>query len=185
MLPSFNPTSRTLTLLKLVCALGFVCFVSCLSANGQTYKNDNCHSDYCNWSAILDRTTIWENASGKVILATTAECMTEHKGEDYPEHYTCGSPILSQQAALCSLRTPTFAFKSGSQWQRVKLSISSDGEYGYNQMAIRLYLRICHNIERGTGPLDSIGRRLGYRSRRDAIEEHDQDTIDELMDIRN
>src|SRR4051794_32468993 len=120
MIPSFNP-------IKLVFVAAIVCLTTCFAAKGQTYKNDNCHSGYCLWSAILNRTTVWENASGKLVVATTAECQTEHKGEDYPEHYICGSPVLSQQAALCSLKTPTIAFKSGSQWQRVKLSISSDG----------------------------------------------------------
>jgi hypothetical protein len=80
--------------------------------------------------------------------------------------------------AHCSTRATSIAFKDNKgQWHRTQLSISKDGEFGYNRSSIDLYLRICDDYLRKEESLDMLAAKFGYRSRMKEIEGNEQDTI--------
>jgi hypothetical protein len=147
------------------------------------YLQLNCHMDECFWSAIQSKLIISTNANGSLIGATANECSTTHRNGEYPKRYTCraSETSVTQWVAFCSSRFPSIAVKHDDKWLRTKLSISDDGEFGFNISDITMYLQICHDYVRGTESLDMIAAKFGYKSRQKQLADIDvQDTVDEI-----
>ena len=137
------------------------------AAAAQTYVQTNCHMGGCSWSAITGKLVIQKAVNGTLVGATFDECGTTHRGR-YPKAYSCRSSEIrqAQYVAFCSIKSPSIAYKDDAKWTRTKLSISDDGQFGYNITSITQYLRICHDFTRtGSESLDMIGAKFGYSSR--------------------
>ncbi len=139
----------------------------------------------CIWSALSSKIIIERNANGTLVGATTAECETSHPNGRYPKTYSCRDADVSrsQYVAFCSSKFPSIAYKDNNKWLRTKLSISDDGEFGYNIGSITQYLRICHDFVRGSESLDMIGANFGYKSRIRYLGDKVQDTVDEILQL--
>jgi hypothetical protein len=151
------------------------------------FQRLTCKMGECVWYRIDNRLDIKLTESGKLVGATTAECTTQTKAEEeYPKTYRCRETDTRQQdyVANCSLAIPAISFKDNQgKWQRTKLSISEDAEFGYNRSSIDLYLRICHDFVRGSESLDMLGARYGYRSRAKEIQRSEQDAVAAIADL--
>jgi hypothetical protein len=149
-------------------------------ANAQDYVQTNCHMGECSWSAMTSKIVIETSPNGSLVGATFDECQTTHRGR-YPKRYSC-RPSEVQRAdciAFCSTKYPSIAFKDAAKWTRTKLSISEDGQFGYNISSITQYLRICHDFVRtGQESLDMVGAKFGYKSR--DLGDDTQDTVDSI-----
>jgi hypothetical protein len=149
------------------------------------YIRLNCRMDYCSWGRVNNAAVALEMPQGRLVRATTDECQTYHKNGRYPRYHTCAAGQTKQieHYAFCSRTSPNMAVKSDGKWLRTKLSISADGEAGYNLSAITLYLWICHRHVRRAENLDMVGRRLGYRSRTDQLKDGAQDEVRSVTDL--
>ena len=153
------------------------------AAGAETFVQTNCHMGGCTWSAITSKIVIEKTGNGTLVGATFDECGTTHRGK-YPKTYSCRKSEIrqAQYVAFCSTKNPSIAYKDGSKWARTKLSISDDGEFGYNIMSITQYLRICHDFTRtGQESLDMIGAKFGYKSR--DLGDDVQDTMDTIHQL--
>lgn len=156
-------------------------------AADEPFLNLTCKMGACTWYRIENRMDIKQSETGRLVGATLAQCETHSKdGADYPTSYQCKPQEIRplDYVANCSVVAPSVAFKdNNNKWQRTKLSLSEDAEFGYNRSAIDLYLRICHDYVRGRESLDMIGAKFGYSSRAKKIESADQDTVDTIADL--
>jgi hypothetical protein len=160
-------------------------FVSSYSEAADRYVQTNCHMNVCNWSALSGKIIIEKNANGTLVGPTAVECETSHPNGRYPKTYSCrdADASRSEYVAFCSSKFPSIAYKDNSKWLRTKLSISDDGEFGYNIGSITQYLRICHDFVRGPESLDMIGAKFGYKSRIRDLGDNVQDTVDEIHQL--
>jgi len=157
------------------------------AASQQRFTNLTCKMGECVWYRMAAKLDIRATDTGRIVGATTEECVTQHKG-DYPASYQCQPLKTTRQdyVAHCSIRTPSIAFRDDKgKWQRTLLSISEDGEFGYNRSSIDLYLLICHDHIRHAESLDMLAAKFGYRSRAKDIEGRAQDVINSITDIAN
>jgi hypothetical protein len=157
------------------------------AASQQRFTNLTCKGGECVWYRLAVKMDIRTTDTGRIVGATTEQCYTQHKG-DYPASYQCQPFETARQdsVAHCSATAPSIAFKEDKgQWRRTQLSISEDGEFGYNRSRIDLYLRICHDHFRKQESLDVLAAKFGYRSRAKDIEGREQDTINSIADLAN
>lgn len=145
-----------------------------------------CQSGECVWSAAGEPVMITKNERGTLIASTMHFCV-ERSGSR-PKSYQCqtSTVLTTDKAAFCSLSHPSLATKEKGKWRRTRLSISDDGEYGYNREEITDYLRLCHAYLRpvtGGPSLDIIGARFGYRSRYGSLGDSEHDEVAELRDL--
>jgi hypothetical protein len=175
---------KTGMLLLLVTLAG--CVMSAAMAAGP-FVLTNCQSGECVWSSLGDPISIAKRANGELIGVASRFCV-EKKGK-YPPNYRCQSSVImtSDTAAFCSRSSPSIAYKDAKgRWERTRLSISENGQFGYNRQAISDYLRICHGFVRDTraGPsLDMIGAKYGYKDRYVSLGDKEHDALGEMLDL--
>lgn len=153
-------------------------------ATADQFMRAECQMGECIWSALSDKKVVKELPNGKLVEALLRECDVRYE-DDFPEHYTCRDAETSnaQYAAFCSTKFPSIAYKDGNRWQRTRLSISSDGVFGYNSGLIARYLRICHDKLRSPQDLDTVVAEFGYRSRVDALGDNVRDAVDDVAKL--
>lgn len=152
-----------------------------------SFVQTSCRSGFCVWSSIKDQITISKLENGNLIGASFQVCI--EKNGKYPNNYRCQTSKIqtSESVAFCSRLFPSIASKNEKgKWERTRLSISDDGEYGYNREAITNYLRICHGYVRGivgVPSLDTIGAKFGYKSRYQALGANEHDAVEHILDL--
>lgn len=154
------------------------------NASADQFMRAECQMGECIWSALSEKQVVKELPNGKLVEAVLRECDVRYE-DDYPEHYTCRDAETSkaQYAAFCSTKFPSIAYKYGNRWQRTRLSISSDGVFGYNSGLIARYLRICHDKVSGPKDLDTLVAEFGYESRVEALGDNVQDSVDDVSKL--
>lgn len=155
------------------------------ASSSEIFVQQNCHMSECSWGALSEKSVVKEVSDGKLVRAMMRECTTSHPDGDYPRHYVCRpqETEMVEYVAFCSTKYPNIAFRHDGKWQRTKLSISEDGQFGYNVESITQYLRICHDYARGDESLDSVGAKFGYKSRISALGDNTQDTVDAISQL--
>lgn len=157
---------------------------SCSTSAAETFNQTSCRGGECVWSSISEPFLIKKNDNGSLVAVSTRSCV--ERSNRFPSTYDCrkSEVLKSDTIAFCSTKSPSIATRTGNgEWQRMRLSIASNEEYGYNRQSITDYLKICHGFIRGLGgvpSLDAIGARLGYRSRTFSIE---NDTVKDAIDL--
>jgi hypothetical protein len=155
------------------------------TAMPEAFVRMNCQMKECAWGALSDKSVVKEVPNGKLVRATMRECSTYHPDGEYPEHYACRpqETQVAEYAAFCSTSYPSVAYRQDGKWQRTKLSISEDGQFGYNIESITQYLRICHDYVRSDENLDAVGVRFGYKSRISALGNNVQDAVGDVSQL--
>jgi len=172
-------------LFLLTAIFGLAVPVKGYAASQQRFTHLTCKMSECVWYRLTAKVDIRITDTGRIVGATTEECVTRQEG-NYPASYQCQPSKTTRQdyVAHCSTRAPSIAFKDDKgKWQRTQLSISEDGEFGYNRSSIDLYLRICHDYLRKQESLDMLAAKFGYRSRMKEIEGNEHDTINSIADL--
>lgn len=150
------------------------------------YLELNCRMDSCYYSRLVQVIPIKGVARGELRGAVARECSPSFPEGSYPSSYVCreGEVRQMQYVAHCSTEAPNISYKDdNNKWLRTRLSISDDGEYGFNRSAITMYLVICHNYVRRSESLDIIGAKFGYRSRWSSLDDDMQKAFDSVLDL--
>ncbi|MGM4960883.1 hypothetical protein ACT4MK_36825 [Bradyrhizobium barranii] len=154
------------------------------NARADQFMRVECQMGECIWSALAEKKVVKQLPNGNLVEALLRECDARYE-DDYPDHYSCRDAETSkaQYAAFCSTKFPSIAYRDGNRWQRMRLSISSDGVFKYNSGLIARYLRICHDKVRGPEDLDAVVAEFGYKSRVEALGDNVQDAVDDVAKL--
>lgn len=143
-----------------------------------------CRQMECSWSRPVSNVAIRSTAAGTLRKFTAFRGTSAYR-DDPPSGFDESIRIEWQRPAaaqyvFCSRSRPALAFRSGKRWVAHALDLFDLP--GYQGASAVSYLRACHGVDHDREDIETVMRRLGYRSgtRSDQVE---IDRPEQLLDL--